>query len=336
MVNIGVVGCGYWGPNLLRNFHELDGVRVVGCADLQKERLEVIKKKYPFLEVTRDFRDIVSSPSIDAVAIATPISTHYALAREALLNGKSVLIEKPMTASFREGEELIALAEKKNKILMVDHTFVYTSAVRKIKEIIDRGELGKVFYCDSVRVNLGLFQHDVNVIWDLAPHDLSILDFLLGKMPVEVSAVGACHVGNQIENIAYLHLNFDAQLTAHIHVNWLAPVKIRMMLIGGSKKMVVYNDMEPSEKVKIYDKGVTFISDEKEIYNALVGYRRGDMYAPNLEQVEALHNLCSHFVDCIKSGEKPITDGEAGLRVVKVLEACQKSLENKGKMEEIK
>ena len=331
MVNIGVIGCGYWGPNLLRNFHGLAGANISCVCDLNPERLKFTKSKYPHTKTTRQARDIFKDKSIDAVAITTPATSHFALVQEALRHNKHVLVEKPLAANTKQAKKLCELSQKRKKVLMVDHTFIYTGAVRKIKEIIDKGELGKIFYFDSVRMNLGLFRHDVNVVWDLAPHDLAIIDYLIDKKPVEVSALGIDHLKNGLENIAYIFIRFRGNLCAHLHVNCLTPVKIKMILIGGNKKMLLYDDMQASEKVKVYDRGIKVIKSTEDIHKALMQYRIGDMHAPKIDQTEALHIECGHFLDCIRNKKNPITDGEAGLRVVSILEAVQKSIKNKGK-----
>jgi len=330
MVNVGVIGYGYWGPNLVRNLFETEGANMAICCDLSVERLASAQRRFPTLKTVTDHRDIIESPDVDAVVIATPISTHFALAKEALSNGKHVLVEKPMTSSSTEAEELVKLSQRKAKVLMVDHTFIYTGAVQKIKELITSGELGEVYYYDSVRVNLGLFQSDTNVVWDLAAHDISIMDYLINEKPRGVSAVGVCHIGNDLENIAYITVRYANSLIGHIHVNWLAPVKIRRTLIAGSKKMVVYDDLEPSEKVKVYDQGVNIRNEPDGVYRALVDYRMGDMYAPKVDRTEALKKVCQHFIDCIQKDSKPITDGVAGLNVVRILEASQRSMKNRG------
>lgn len=327
-VRIGVIGCGYWGPNLVRNFNEIQEARITICCDIRQERLDFIKNRYPSIEVSNDYTKVIKDSEIDAIVIATPIHTHYELAKAALTNGKHVLVEKPMTTRTRDASKLIEIAQKENKILMVDHTFIYTGAVRKIKEIIESGEIGKIYYFDSVRINLGLFQHEVNVIWDLAPHDISIMDHIISEKPLRVRAVGNSHIDNKIENMAYIHIEFENDLSAHFHINWLAPVKVRKIIVGGSKKMIVYDDNEPSEKVKVYDKGVSIKEDKESIYETLIQYRTGDMYAPKLDQTEALSLECAHFIDCIKNKKKPITDGEAGLKVVKILQAAQDSISN--------
>jgi predicted dehydrogenase len=322
-MKIAVVGLGYWGPNLVRNFAATDGVEEVGCYDLDPERMSLAKQQYPIVRHFSSYDDILKS-DVDAVAIATPVSTHFSLAKKALESGKHVLLEKPMASTVVECEELIELAAEKNLLLMVDHTFVYTGAVRKIKEIVSQGVVGDVYYFDSVRINLGLFQHDVNVLWDLAPHDLSIMDYVLGRQPTAVTAVGVEHI-NGIKDVAYLAVHFDSELMAHFHVNWLAPVKIRRILIGGSKKMIVYDDMEPSEKVKVYDKGVE-VTTREGIYSTLVQYRTGDMFAPRLDTSEALSLLAREFVDAVQSNRSPLTDGQSGLRIVRILEAAERSL----------
>jgi predicted dehydrogenase len=290
---------------------------------------------YPAAHAIADAREIVASPEIDAVAIVTPVSTHYGLARRALENGKHVFIEKPFTATSDQAEHLIELAERKDLVIMVDHTFLFTGAVRKMKELIDQDVLGRLYYYDSTRVNLGLFQHDVNVIWDLAVHDLSIMDYVLDEKPIAVSATGMAHVPGQPENIAYLTLFYQSSLIAHVHVNWLAPVKVRRTLVGGSRKMIVYDDLEPSEKIKVYDKGLTLRDNPESVYQRLAGYRSGDMWAPQLELSEALHTEANHFVRCILSGEAPVTDGRAGLRVVRILEAASQSMRDRGQVIEL-
>ncbi|MBI5644313.1 MAG: Gfo/Idh/MocA family oxidoreductase [Deltaproteobacteria bacterium] len=333
MLRIGVIGYGYWGPNIVRNFSVIDGASVVAVCDKNPISLERVKKNHPDMSVTPDSREITSSPDIDIVTVITPVSTHYELAREALLNGKHVFVEKPFTASAAEAEELIEIAEKKNLKIMVDHTFLFTSAVKKIKQIIDEDVLGDLYYYDSTRVNLGLFQHDINVIWDLAPHDFSIMDYLIRHKPLAVAATGRAHI-NSKEDIAYIMVYFTNNIIAHINVNWLSPVKLRTTLIGGEKKMLVWNDVDADEKIKIYDRGVEITSSEG-IYNLLVNYRSGDMWAPKVDQSEALRLETQYFVNCIQKNETPFNDGMAGLRIVKMLEACDESLKNNGKMVEI-
>jgi predicted dehydrogenase len=331
MINVGVIGYGYWGPNMVRNFYANQDAKVLKVSDLSKDRLALVESGYPTIKTTTDFKELVKDPQIDAVVIATPVSNHFPAAKEALESGKHVLLEKPMTATVDESEKLIELAEKKNVKLMVDHTFLYTGAVRKMRELVQSGELGDLYYFDSVRVNLGLFQHDVNVVWDLAPHDFSIMDFLLQKDPEMVSAVGVCHLGD-LENMAYVTVQYPGNLLGHLHVNWLAPVKLRTTLIGGTKKMIVYDDTEPSEKVKIYDKGVNYHEKKEDVYQMLVQYRSGDMLAPKLEADEALKLVSKEFTDSINENRKPLTDGVAGLRVVKLLQSATESMRQKGKV----
>lgn len=333
-MKVAVIGAGYWGPNLIRNFLMLDEIDGVVACDLDEGRLARMRKLFHGIETSTDALSIIDRPDIDIVVIATPVSTHHEIARRALVAGKHCFIEKPMTASSAEAEELISIAEQKGLKLFVDHTFIYTGAVRKMKEIITSGRLGDIYYFDSVRINLGLFQHDVNVIWDLAPHDLSIMDYLLEKAPLSVSATGTCHVGNGLEDIAYLTLEFENNLIAHFHVNWLAPMKIRRTLIGGNKSMIVYDDTEASEKVKIYDKGID-VTTREGVYDTLVQYRTGDMLSPKLDQDEALAVGTRHFVDCILNDKAPLTDGRAGLNVVRVLEASAVSIKNRGRLIEL-
>jgi predicted dehydrogenase len=332
MIKIGVIGYGYWGPNLVRNFSEVSGSSVVSVSDLRAERLALAKSRYPSIKTTTDHQELIADPTIDAVVIATPVSTHFNLAMQALAAGKHVLVEKPMTATAEEGARLIDKAQRCKRVLLVDHTFVYMGAVRKIRELIQNGELGEIYYYDSTRVNLGLFQHDVNVTWDLAVHDLAILDYVLGAKATAVSATGINHVSNAPENVAYMTLFFDSSLIAHINVNWLSPVKVRLTLIGGSKKMIVFDDLQPSEKIKIYDTGITVNNTPDSIYEILIGYRTGDMWAPRFDTTEALKAEAIHFVDCIENGRVPDTNGEMGLRVVRILEAATKSIREKGKL----
>lgn len=333
---IGVIGCGYWGPNLLRNFAENESARLRWMCDLDAKRLETMGRRYPSSRTTPDYRQMLADAELDAVVIATPVATHYQFAREALLAGKHVLVEKPFTASVREAEELIELAERENLTLMVDHTFIYTGAVRKIKEIVQSGELGDLLYFDSVRINLGLFQRDINVVWDLAPHDLSIMDFIIDRQPETVTANGGCHIEQGIENIAYVMLKFSDEFIAHFHFNWLSPVKIRRTLIAGSRRMVVYDDIEPTEKIRVYDKGVTTNrgddeGDREVAYRTLVSYRTGDVWVPKLDSTEALRYVCAEFLEAIAQQRRPLSDGYSGLRVVRLLEAAQKSISEGGR-----
>lgn len=330
MINIGIIGYGYWGPNLVRNFAEVQGARVAAVADLSQKALETVQRRFPAVKTTTRFQDLLEDPAIDAVAIATPVSTHFELGMAALKAGKHLWLEKPMTETAEQARKLIEEAERRQLVLFVDHTFIYTGAVRKMAEIIKAGDLGKVLYYDSTRVNLGLFQRDVNVISDLAVHDFSILDHLLGEHPVAVSASGTNHFPGTPENLAYVTLFYESGSIAHTNVSWLAPVKVRRILIGGSKKMITYDDLEPSEKVKVYDKGVSFTDDPKQIYEMRVGYRTGDMWAPRLDASEALKIGGTHFVDCIEHRKTPETDGHLGLRVVELIEAATKSMQGRG------
>jgi predicted dehydrogenase len=329
-VNFGVIGYGYWGPNVARNLANLDGSNLLAIADLSPAARARAQKFHPSALVTADPMDLIRSPEIDAIAVVSPVWTHYELTKAALMNGKHVFVEKPFTSNAAQGEELINLAQQKNLRIMVDHTFLFTGAVKKIHQLIDEGTLGKLYYYDSTRVNLGLFQHDLNVIWDLAPHDLSIMEYVLGESPEAIVATGEKHL-NDYEDVAYMTVYFPDKVIAHINVNWLSPVKIRTTLIGGEKRMVVWNDLDADEKVKIYDKGVTTTSREG-VYELLVSYRSGDMWAPQLEQHEALRTELAYFVECIASGKDPFNDGAAGLRVVKMLEAASKSLSKRGSL----
>ena len=338
MTGVGVIGYGYWGPNIARNVREQRGADLVAISDLRPQRLADATARYPGVKTTTRVREVLTNPRVEAVVIATPVATHYELALEALRAGKHVLVEKPMAMNSAHALHLIEEADRRQLVLAVDHTFVYTSAVRKIRELI-ANDVGDVYYYDSVRVNLGLFQHDVNVIWDLAVHDLSIIDYVLPMKPVAVSATGIGHLAGEPENIAYLTLFFDGPLIAHVHVNWLAPVKVRRTLIGGSRKMIVYDDLEPSEKIKVYDKGITVNGNGHDQgtpnYQLLVGYRAGDMWAPHLDMTEALTVEMRHFLECIEHGRRPIADGAAGLRLVQILEAATQSLRQRGRAIEL-
>jgi predicted dehydrogenase len=327
-VKFGVIGYGYWGPNVVRNLYTMAGAELVSVCDKSSAARRKVHKSYPQAYVTADASEILTSPDIDAVAIVTPVWTHFELAKAALENGKHVFVEKPFASNVSQAEALIELADKKNLMIMVDHTFLFTGAVKKIKQLLKEGLLGKLYYYDSTRVNLGLFQHDINVIWDLAPHDLSIMDYVIECSPEALVATGQKHL-NGFEDVAYITLYFPEQVIAHVNVNWLSPVKVRTTLIGGEKKMLVWNDLEADEKVKVYDKGVD-INNREGVYELLINYRSGDMWAPQLEQVEALRLELGYFVNCIYSGEGPMNDGLAGLRVVKMLEAANKSLRKRG------
>ena len=330
MIEIAVVGYGYWGPNLVRNFSEYEETRVSAVCDADPERLARARKRFPSAEGLTDFDEVLRRPSIQAVAIATPVRTHYELARRALEASKHVLVEKPLTMRVDHAEELVTLAKKNGLVLMVDHIFVYSPPVLKMKEIVESGKLGKLFFIDSVRINLGLFQHDVNVVWDLAPHDLSIVDFLLGKLPRALSATGAAHAGNDIEDVAYLNLDYGDGLIANFHVNWLSPVKIRQMMLGGSDRSLIYNDMDPSEKIKVYDRGINVGEDPEKRRQVLINYRSGDVWAPNISQAEPLARLAAHFADCITHSNQPVSGGDSGVRIVKILDAAQRSIKAQG------
>jgi predicted dehydrogenase len=334
MLRIGVIGYGYWGPNIVRNFSSVDGARVVAVSDLRDDSLKKVEKAHQGVRTTKSADELILATDIDAVAIVTPVFTHFDLAKKALEAGKHVFVEKPFTYTVAQAEELINLAEKKNLKIMVDHTFLFTGSVRKMKQLVDDGTLGEIYYYDSMRVNLGLFQHDVNVIWDLAPHDLAIMLYVLGQKPKAVVATGSAHVKPGMEDMAYLTFYFDDNVIAHINVNWLSPVKVRTTLVGGQKKMLVWNDIEPDEKIKIYDKGVE-VKNSTGVYNLLVSYRSGDMWAPKVDQIEALKLEAQYFVECCGNGAKPINDGAAGLEVVRMLEGSIRSLQNRGGMVEL-
>lgn len=329
-LKIGVVGYGYWGPNVVRNFYNVPEAAVVSVADVSPKSLERVRGVYPSMEVTTNADDILTNPNIDAVAIVTPISHHYPLAKKALENGKHIFVEKPFTASVAEAEDLIELAESKNLKIMVDHTFLFTGAVRKIRELIDNGTLGKLYYYDSTRVNLGIFQHDSNVVWDLAPHDLSIIDYLIPDPPSAVVATGEKHVNGE-EDMAFITMYFPGKVIAHLNINWLSPVKVRTTLIGGEKRMLVWNDLEADEKIRVYDKGIER-SGGNAPYDVRVIYRTGDLWVPRVEQVEALSLEARYFVDCIQKNETPFNDGISGLRVVQMIEAINQSMAQRGEM----
>jgi predicted dehydrogenase len=327
-VNFGVIGYGYWGPNVVRNLTSLDGSQVLAIAEMSAGARKRAQKAHPGITVTADASEVMASPNIDAVAVITPVWTHYELAKAALENGKHVFVEKPFTSNTEQGEKLIELARRKNLKIMVDHTFLFTGAVRKISQLLDDDALGKLYYYDSTRVNLGLFQHDINVLWDLAPHDLSIMDYVIKTTPEAIVATGEKHL-NCHEDVAYMTIYFPEKVIAHINVNWLSPVKVRTTLIGGEKRMLVWNDLEADEKVKVYDKGVN-ITNREGVYDLLVSYRSGDMWSPQLEQVEALRQELTYFVECVSNNKEPFNDGCAGLRVVKMLEAASESLSKRG------
>lgn len=331
MIRFGVIGYGYWGPNIVRNLQGLEGAQLVAICDQNEAALKKVASTYPGVRVTTRSEDILKASDIDAVAVITPVWTHFDLAKKALLNGKHVFVEKPFTSTAAQAEELVDIAAQRNLQIMVDHTFLFTGSVRKIRELTDSGELGKIYYYDSTRVNLGLFQSDVDVLWDLAPHDLSIIDYLVGKPSEAVVATGESHFNNGLVDVAYMTIYYPDNVIAHINVNWLSPVKVRMTLIGGEKKMIVWNDLVNDEKIRVYDRGVKVTSPEG--VNALkVGYRSGDMWAPKVEATEALKLELGYFVNCINKNEVPINDGLAGLRVVRMLEAGAESLSKKKEM----
>jgi predicted dehydrogenase len=330
MLRIGVIGFGYWGPNLVRNFNIYGRSHVVTVCDLEPKNLRRALEQYPGLHATLNAKDLIADRNVDAVAIATPVRTHFPLAEEALLAGKHVFLEKPISSTSDQAKKLIEMAARHNLVLMVDHTFVYTPAVQRLRELVQSGELGRIYYYDSLRINLGLFQHDVNVLWDLAVHDLSILDFVVDARPQAISAVGIAHVPNAPENVAYLSLFLSGGTVAHINVNWLAPVKVRRTIIGGSSKMIIFDDLEPSEKLKIYDRGIVLADQPDALYKAMINYRSGDMWAPNIPYKEALETAAEHFLDCIEKGVHPTTDGEMGLRLVSLLELATQSMHQQG------
>ena len=330
IVRMGVIGYGYWGPNIVRNFHAREGSHVVAVCDSSSQALKRVQQSYPNMIVTSECRDVLTSPEIDAIAIVTPVWTHYEVAKAALENGKHVFVEKAFTGTSAQAEELIELADRKKLKIMVDHTFLFTGAVRRIEQFISDGTLGKLYYYDSTRVNLGLLQHDVNVIWDLATHDLSIMNYLIREKPEAVVATGEQHL-NDLVDIAFLTIYYPSNIIGHVNVNWLSPVKVRTTLIGGEKKMLIWNDLEADEKIKVYDRGVAITSGEAR-YQTLVSYRTGDMWSPRVEQVEALKIEAAYFVDCILNDKKPFNDGVAGLEVVHMLEAADRSLQQKGKI----
>lgn len=330
MVQIGIVGYGYWGPNLVRNFADMQCAKVAAVADLDEARLNLVRQRYPGVDTTTDFGDLLRNPAIDAIAVATPVSTHFELGMAVLKAGKHLWLEKPMAETSEQALRLRDEAERRHRVLIVDHTFIYTGAVRKMGELVKSGELGRIYYYDSIRVNLGLFQRDVSVIADLAVHDFAILEYVLDEHPVAVSASGTNHFPGTPENLAYVTLFYESGTIAHTNVSWLAPVKVRQVLMGGSKKMISYDDLEPSEKLKIYDKGVSFTDDPKQIHEMRVGYRTGDMWAPKLPVTEALRVEGEHLVDCIHHGTTPQTGADLGVRVVELVEAACASMRRKG------
>jgi predicted dehydrogenase len=334
MIQVGVIGYGYWGPNIVRNFAEADGCHLNAVSDLNPTRLALAQRRYPGISITTDPRELIGNPAVDLVAISTPVATHYDLAMAALRAGKHVLVEKPLTMRADDARRLIDEAARRKLTLMVDHTFVYHGAVRKMKEIVSAGDLGELYYFDSMRVNLGLFQQDVDVLWDLAVHDISILQYVYPEVPRAVAATGMAHIPGRMEDIAYLTVFYDKNFIGHIHANWLAPVKTRRTTVGGSRKMIFYDDVEQVEKIKVYDKGVFLHQSPDALYQA-PGYRTGDMHAPKIDTTEALMVEVRHLVDCISTGRQPVTDGIAGLRVVELLEAASRSMKNRGELVEL-
>lgn len=328
MIKIGIVGCGYWGPNLIRNFHEIDSCEVKYICDTRPEKLKGICKKYPSIKGITDYRDMLKDKEVNAIVLATPVSTHYQLAKKALLNDKHVLIEKPLATNIQEAKELIALAKKKKKILMVGHTFLYTPAVLKVKELIINKTVGDIYYIDSSRVNLGLFQPDVSVVWDLGPHDISIILYWLDEEPIEVHATGSSFIQKNINEVAFITLKFKSGVTAHIHISWLAPCKLRRTTVVGAKSMVVYDDTESVEKVKIYDQGV--IKNPENYGEFQLTYRAGDVVSPRLDTIEPLQRECLDFISSIQTGKEPKSNSQFGLKVVKVLEYAERSIKNNG------
>jgi predicted dehydrogenase len=329
-LGIAIVGLGYWGPNLVRNFASVEGGVLRTCCDLDERRHKKLATQYPSVRFTTKFEDILVDAEIQAVAIATPVNMHYELAKRALSAGKHVLVEKPLTMRVDHAEELVALAEKKGLVLMVDHIFVYSPPVLKMKEIVDSGKLGKLFFIDTVRINLGMLQHDVNVVWDLAPHDLSIVDFILGRLPRSLAAFGSTHTGNDIEDVAYLNLDFGDGLIANFHINWLSPVKVRHIILGGSDQSLIYNDLDISEKIKVYNRGISLPHEPDLKHRLMVSYRSGDVWSPNIGNEEPLSRMAAHFLSCIREGKVPVSDGHAGLRVVRILAAAQRSIKAQG------
>ncbi len=339
MISIGVIGYGYWGPNVARNFHAAAGTKLTAVSDISDKRLGMAQAHYPFIRVSKDPLEVIKAKDVDVVAVVTPVFTHFELAKEALLAGKHVFVEKPFTTTSAQAKELIDIAARKGLKIMVDHTFLFTGAVKKIKELIDSGELGRLLFYDSVRVNLGLFQHDINVIWDLAPHDLSIMDYLIGKKPVAITAHATVHFKGGFEDIAYICIEFaDDGFIAHFHVNWLSPVKVRRTLISGDKKMLVWDDLNADEKVKIYDRGVDVKNangGKNGVHDLLVSYRTGDVHVPKLDGTEALKAEVEYFVRCFEKNEEPVNNGQAGLQVVRLLECADESIKQGGKRIEL-
>lgn len=330
-LGIGVIGYGYWGPNLVRNFSNGVSTHVVSICDLDPGKLATSQRLYPGVTTTSEFYELLTNPAIDAVAIATPTRTHYDLALAALKAGKHVFVEKPLAPTADQVRRLIDEANRRNLILMVDHTFLYTPAVQKIRELIHTDMLGEIYYYDSIRSSLGLFQSDVNVIWDLAVHDISIINYILKEKPVSVSATASSHVDGSPENMAHITLFFDSKCVAHVSVNWLSPIKVRQTFIGGSRKMIVYDDVDPTEKIKVYDKGITLDPSPENAQQLKIGYRAGDMWAPHISTKEALQTEIEHFADCVINNKVPISNAASGLEIVEILEAASRSIIEQGR-----
>jgi predicted dehydrogenase len=332
MIRIGIIGYGYWGPNLVRNFMNVEGCIVSHICDLDIKKLEIAKKKYPSINTTNSIDQVFENSEIDAVVIATPVSTHYDLASKALESNKHILVEKPLTNNVEQAQILGKKANDKNKILMIDHTYLYTPAIQKIKELIDSDSLGEIQYIDSTRINLGLFQTDVNVMWDLAVHDIAICCYLLKEKPISVQAIGISHTENGLENMAYITLHYNTKKIIHFNCSWVSPVKIRYMLIGGDKKMAVFNDLETTEKIKIYDSSYENKYDSEHAKKFLTDYRIGDIFIPKIPQIEGLKNMAEDFISSIQNNKEPISNFNLGLEIVKILESAQKSIKNDGQV----
>jgi predicted dehydrogenase len=328
-IKIGIIGCGYWGPNLIRNFASCEDTEVVAVCDTNPARLETVGRNFSHLPRVGSLDELLAVP-LDAVAIATPVSTHYPLAERCLNAGLHVLVEKPLASSVPEARALIEIATRQGRVLMVDHTYLFNNAVRRIKEIVDAGELGELYYVDSVRINLGLFQHDINVVWDLAPHDLSIVDYVLGRAPRSISAWGCAHAHPDVEDMAYVNIDYDDRLLANFHVNWLSPVKVRQMIFAGSRKSLIFNDLSPTEPIKVYNRGIDVGENPDERRKLMINYRSGDVWSPHVDSCEPLQAAVSHFAECIREAKPPLSDGSLGLRMVRLLESATRSLRAQG------
>jgi len=329
-LGVGIIGCGYWGPNLVRNFSSCPRTQVVAVFDASRERLEKFRRSHCHLRLVNSFEEFLQTPGLQAVAIATPVSTHFTLAKQCLEAGLHVLVEKPLASTVKEADTLIHLAEQQNRVLMVDHTYLFGNAVRKIKELVDSDALGELYYVDSVRINLGLFQHDVNVIWDLAPHDLAIVEHVLGLHARSISAWGCAHAAANIEDIAYVNVDYGDRLLANFHVNWLSPVKVRQMIFAGARKSLIFNELNTTEPIKIYDRGINVDQSPEEMQRLMVSYRSGDVWSPHIEPGEALLGVANHFAECALDGVPCISGGDLGMRVVQLLEAATRSIRAQG------